>query len=137
MLLRIDPTDERTPRTLEASARAVTQLAARRRIAMVEPFWATPRPRARCGRSRSRPRSGTTSAYTWLKVPIVDDMERVMAATTLPSLILGGGGPAAFDAWAHALTLPPVRGLVVGRSLLYPHDDDVAAAVDTAASLLG
>ena len=33
---------------------------------------------------------GTTSAYTWLKVPVVDDMERVMAATTLPALILGG-----------------------------------------------
>ena len=36
---------------------------------------------------------GTTSAYTWLKVPIVEDMERVMAASTLPALVLGGGGP--------------------------------------------
>jgi len=80
---------------------------------------------------------GNTSAYTWLKVPIVDDLERVMAATTLPSLILGGGGRAAYAQWAHALTLPPVRGLVAGHSLLYPHDGDVAAAVDTAASLLG
>ena len=80
---------------------------------------------------------GTTSAYTWLKVPIVEDMERVMAATTLPSLILGGGGPAAYDSWAHALSLPAVQGLVIGRSLLYPSDDDVANAVDTAASLMG
>ena len=29
-----------------------------------------------------------------------------------------------------------VRGLVVGRTLLYPADDDVAAAVDTAASMV-
>jgi hypothetical protein len=29
-----------------------------------------------------------------------------------------------------------VRGLVVGRTLLYPPDDDVAAAVDTAVSLV-
>jgi hypothetical protein len=29
-----------------------------------------------------------------------------------------------------------VQGLVIGRSLLYPPDDDVAAAVDTAVGLL-
>jgi hypothetical protein len=29
-----------------------------------------------------------------------------------------------------------VRGLVVGRTLLYPPDDDVAAAVDTAVGLV-
>ena len=29
-----------------------------------------------------------------------------------------------------------VRGLVVGRTMLYPPDDDVAAAVDTAVSLV-
>jgi hypothetical protein len=67
-------------------------------------------------------------------------MERVMAATTLPSLILGGevsaDPDAAFAAWRQALALPTVLGLVVGRSLLYPPDDDVAAAVDTAVGLL-
>ncbi|MHB1975252.1 MAG: Cgl0159 family (beta/alpha)8-fold protein, partial [Acidimicrobiales bacterium] len=31
---------------------------------------------------------------------------------------------------------PGVRGLVVGRTLLYPPDGDVAAAVDTAAALV-
>jgi hypothetical protein len=33
---------------------------------------------------------GTTSAYTWLKRPVVEEMERVAAATTLPVLLLGG-----------------------------------------------
>jgi hypothetical protein len=45
-------------------------------------------------------------------------------------------GPAAFDAWARALALPTVQGFVVGRSLLYPQDDDVAAAVDIAVGLV-
>ena len=134
LLLRIDPTDDRTPRTLEASARAVSELAARKRIAMVEPFWSDSSPEGAMRAISIASALGTTSAYTWLKVPVVQEMERVMAATTLPSLILGGGGPAAYDAWAHALTLPPVRGLVVGRSLLYPPDDDVANAVDAAAA---
>ena len=83
---------------------------------------------------------GATSAYTWLKVPIVDEMERAMAATTLPALILGGevteDQDAAFASWSKALALPTVQGLVIGRSLLYPPNDDVAGAVDAAVSLL-
>jgi hypothetical protein len=83
---------------------------------------------------------GATSAYTWLKVPVVDDMERVMAATTLPTLLLGGDPAAApeetYATWEKALGLPGVRGLVVGRTLLYPPDGDVQQAVDMAASLV-
>ncbi|MFX8605081.1 aldolase, partial [Acinetobacter baumannii] len=73
---------------------------------------------------------GSTSAYTWLKLPVVDDMERVMAATTLPTLLLGGDSGAdpdeTFASWEVALGLPGVRGLTVGRTLLYPPDGDVA-----------
>ena len=83
---------------------------------------------------------GNSSAYTWLKLPVVEDMERVMASTTLPTLLLGGDpqGDAeeTFAQWRHALTLPGVRGLVVGRSLLYPADGDVVSAIDTAAALV-
>jgi hypothetical protein len=32
--------------------------------------------------------------------------------------------------------MPSVHGLVVGRTLLFPPDDDVAGAVDTAVSLM-
>jgi hypothetical protein len=62
-----------------------------------------------------------------------------MAATTLPALLLGGDPPdidAAYADWHRALSLPGVRGLVVGRALLYPPDDDVATAVDGAAALV-
>jgi DhnA family fructose-bisphosphate aldolase class Ia len=83
---------------------------------------------------------GASSAYTWLKLPVVDDMERVMEAATLPSLLLGGDTDAApaetYASWNAALALPGVHGLVVGRTLLYPQDDDVAGAVDMAASLV-
>jgi DhnA family fructose-bisphosphate aldolase class Ia len=83
---------------------------------------------------------GATSAYTWLKLPVVDGMDQVMAATTLPTLLLGGdpsGDPEhTYAKWKQALELPGVRGLVVGRALLYPPDGDVAGAVDAAVSLV-
>jgi DhnA family fructose-bisphosphate aldolase class Ia len=149
MLLRIDPDDPATVATVEACAQAVSALAEHRLMAMVEPFIA----HRVDGRVRIDLTAeatiramtvaaglGRTSAYTWLKVPVVEDMERVMAATTLPALLLGGevsaAQDAAFESWRKALKLPTVQGLVIGRSLLYPPDDDVAAAVDTAVGLL-
>ncbi|SRR6266545_2609864 len=148
MLTRIALEDPATPSILENSARAVNALAGRGLVAMVEPFvsaW-------RDGRLRNElsPEAviksitiasglGATSAYTWLKLPVVPDMGRVLAATTLPVLLLGGevrDADAAFASWKEALALPIVRGLVVGRSLLYPADDDVAGAVDRAVNLL-
>lgn len=149
MLFRIDPADPATVRTMQACATAVDQLSERGLLAMVEPFIS----RRVDGRIRNdvSPEAvmrsltvasglGATSAYTWLKVPVVDDMARVLAATTLPVLLLGGEVPADPDAtytrWRKALRLPTVRGLVVGRALLYPPDGDVAGAVDIAASLI-
>ena len=149
MLLRIDDEDPATVRTLESCARAVSGLAAQGRMAMIEPFVS----RRVDGRLRNvlTPEAmiraiaissglGVTSAYTWLKVPVVDDMERVMAASTLPALLLGGEVPddpdAALAGWQQALRLPTVMGLVVGRALLYPPDDDVDRAVDAALEVL-
>jgi uncharacterized protein len=149
MLLRIDPEDPATAPTLDACGRAVSELAGRGLVAMVEPFMASMvetrvRPilttDAAVRASAIAAALGTTSAYTWLKVPVVDDMERVVAATTLPTLLLGGDvaddQAATFARWGEALRVPGAIGLVVGRSLLYPPDDDVAAAVDAAAALV-
>jgi hypothetical protein len=47
-----------------------------------------------------------------------------------------GSDDEVFASWEKALGLPGVRGLVVGRALLYPQDDDVAGAVDIAAALV-
>jgi hypothetical protein len=149
MLLRIDPADPATVATVEACAHAVSALSEHRLMAMVEPFIAHRvdgrvridlSPEATIRAMTVAAGLGGTSAYTWLKVPVVDDMERVMAATTLPALLLGGEvgaeQDAAFESWRKALALPTVQGLVIGRSLLYPPDDDVAAAVDAAVGLL-
>ncbi|MFI0367799.1 aldolase [Actinomadura sp. 1N219] len=146
---RIDDSDPATVRTLEACAGAVSALARRGLMALVEPLVAhrvegrvrdlvTPEAMIRAVSVAAG--LGVTSAYTWLKAPVVPEMERVVAATTLPVLALGadaGGDPReALDGWRRALRIPGVRGLVAGRSLLYPPDGDVKAAVDAAAALL-
>lgn len=70
----------------------------------------------------------------------IDQIGRALETSTLPTVLLGGEvstDPAAtHERWHKALQLPNVRGLVVGRTLLYPHDDDVAGAVDAAVDLL-
>lgn len=149
MLLRIADGEPETVRTIEACARAVGDLAERGLMAMVEPFAS----RREDGRVRNIYETepmiravgvssalGETSAYTWLKLPVVAEMERVMAATTLPTLLLGGDPGSnvekTFSGWRKAMEIPQVRGLVAGRSLLYPRDGDVASAVDAAASIV-
>ncbi|MDH6623546.1 DhnA family fructose-bisphosphate aldolase class Ia [Streptomyces sp. LBL] len=156
LLLRIDYHDPGSLTTLESTARAIDDMAARRLPVFVEPFISRRDDEGRLGNDLSAEAVtksiaiasglGGTSAYTWLKVPVTenpDDMAEVMAASTLPAVLLGGevGGTAedqarAYEKWRGALQLPTVRGLVVGRSLLYPADGDVAAAVDTAVGLL-
>jgi hypothetical protein len=150
MLTRICLGDPDTVATLEATAKAIDSLAERKLIAMVEPFLSI---RDANGKVRNDLRAdaviksvgiaeglGSTSAYTWMKLPVVKDMERVMASTTLPTVLLGGDPDGSqdevFASWQAALALPGVQGLTVGRTLLYPHDGDVAGAVATAASLL-
>jgi hypothetical protein len=149
MLVRIALDDPGTVRTLEHTGRAVSELAAAGHMAMVEPFMS----RWQDGKvvNELNPDSviksvgivsglGNTSRHTWLKLPVVEEMGRVMDATTMPTLLLGGDPKGSddevFATWEKALGLPGVRGLVVGRSLLYPESDDVAAAVDVAAALV-
>lgn len=146
MLLRIGPEDPATVRTLESCGEAVSALAAQQRVAIVEPFLTE---RTANGlrndlSTQAVVRSihiaaglGSTSAYTWLKIPAVDDMRSVAAATTLPLLVLGGEvAEGNEERWADALAQPNVRGLVIGRSLLYPEDDDVAGAVGRVVQLM-
>jgi hypothetical protein len=149
MLTRICLSDPGTAATLESTSHAVTALAGKELMAMIEPFMSV----VHGGRvtnlldADNTVRSihiaaglGASSAYTWLKLPVVDELPRVMEATTLPTLLLGGdpqGDPEhTYAAWGKALELPSVRGLVVGRALLFPPDGDVAAAVDIAAELV-
>jgi DhnA family fructose-bisphosphate aldolase class Ia len=83
---------------------------------------------------------GGSSAHVWLKLPVADEQERLLAATTLPVVLLGGDPgkdrDATYARWAKSMELPQVRGLVAGRTLLYPPDGDVRAAVDAAAAIV-
>jgi len=150
MLLRIDDQDAGTVPTIQACAQAVTALAQHKLMAMVEPL---PYRRESDGRltlrtdAQSLTRAvtvasalGVTSAYTWLKMPACDDPEIVYSATTLPCVVLGGVAEADRAAqvasWGRTLRQPVVRGLVVGRTVLYPEDGNVAGTVDAAAQVL-
>lgn len=148
-LLRINLADPGSVATLEATAQVVSEAAAAGLPIMLEPFmssWVN-------GTVRNDLTTdavilsiaiaeglGDSSAYSWLKLPVVPDMDRVMAATTLPTLLLGGDPVGdqdeTFESWQNALELPGVRGLVVGRSLLYPQDGNIEKAIDTAAALV-
>jgi hypothetical protein len=149
MLLRINYEDPGTVTTLAACADAVTQLAASGKVAMLEPFMnqlVSGKPKnvltteAIIRSMAIASALGATSAFSWLKIPVLEEMERVVEASTLPIVLLGGERSEQpdelFARWERALKLPGVRGLVVGRNLLYPPDNDVAAAVKTALSLL-
>ena len=150
MLTRIALDEPGTAPTLEASGSAVTALARHGRMAMVEPFM-TVRTSPNRVENLLDPDSvidsihiaaglGATSARTWLKLPVVHEMARVLDATTLPCLLLGGdpkGEPAdTYAEWGRALEHSSAAGLVVGRALLFPPDGDVASAVDAAVDLV-
>lgn len=148
-LVRVNLADAGTAPTLEATAQAVTASAAARLPIMLEPFiseWRDGKivndlsPDAVIRSVAIAAGLGADSSYTWMKLPVVPEMERVMASTTMPTLLLGGDGggdpDAMFASWRDALALPGVVGLTVGRNLLYPADGDVAAAVATAADLV-
>ncbi|MGO1543989.1 MAG: class I fructose-bisphosphate aldolase [Gulosibacter sp.] len=148
-LVRINLADPATVATLEANARAVDDAVHAQLPIMLEPFmskWVGGKitndlSTEEVIRSVAIASGlGNSSAYTWMKLPVVENMEAVMASTTLPTLLLGGepnGSPEeVFARWQHTLSLPGVRGLVVGRTLIYPHDGDVAGAVDTAVAMV-
>ena len=149
MLTRICLSDPGTVVTLESTGHAVSELARHGLMAMVEPFMSVLHggrvtnlldPDNTIRSIHIAAGLGASSAHTWLKLPVVDELARVMEATTMPTLLLGGdpqGDPAdTYAAWGKALELPAVRGLVIGRALLFPPDGDVAAAVDIAAELV-
>jgi hypothetical protein len=142
-LLRIDESDPSVARTLESVAATVTQLSDRRLMCVIEPL---PYLKNAEGGARLDPSVdrlikvvaiasglGSSSAYSWLKVPTSDRMAEVAAATTLPILMLGGDPGANTDAvfgrWEQAMKEPNVRGLVAGRALLYPEGQEVEEAV--------
>ena len=149
-LVRIDYTDPAVARTLETVAATTTRLADRKLLSMIEPL---PYVKNAEGLARLNPSDdalitvvaiasglGASSAYTWLKVPASDRMSEVAGATTLPILMLGGdpsdGVDPIYAKWEKGMREPNVRGLLAGRTLLYPPDGDIEAATQRAAQIV-
>jgi DhnA family fructose-bisphosphate aldolase class Ia len=150
LLLRIEDTDAGVASTIEMAATIVTELSDRGIMCLVEPlpYLKDAAGRARLDTSLDKlvkvvavaSGLGSSSAYTWLKLPAVAEMDVVAGATSMPILMLGGdpgqNAPAVFDLWRKAMVQPNVRGLVAGRALLYPQDADVRSAVRSASAFV-
>jgi len=147
MMFRCVPDDERSLRTIDYCARAVTELNRRDRVPFVEPMPI----RFEDDKYRSdytvlnliklisvAAALGDSSRRTWLKVPYSPGYEEVARATTLPILMLGGeskgdAGPILRDFAEGMSAGANVRGTLVGRNVLFPGEEDplaVALAVN-------
>ena len=152
LLLRIDRSDPDSLKTIYQCARAIRVLTSQKTpmAVMLEPLPAY-RDENRALRIDTSPEAlieviavasgiGPTSAYTWLKLPLPSsDPTTVFAASTLPVLLGGDPGDRGDElvaSWEEAMEAPTVRGLVAGRSLIYPADDDVEGRVDRAARIV-
>ena len=149
-LLRIDETDPGVARTIEMVAQVTTQLADLELVSMIEPLPFIKNAEGRAVLDPSEEKLikvvsiasglGSSSAFTWLKIPAPTNPEKVAAATSCPILLLGGDPGSnweeVFAKWEKALAVPNIRGLVPGRALLYGEDLDVEAAVSRAAKMV-
>ncbi|MDX1619154.1 MAG: hypothetical protein R3224_10240, partial [Balneolaceae bacterium] len=84
---------------------------------------------------------GSTSRYTWLKLPYTGGFERVAGATTLPIVILGGGRSSDIEALLSDLNEAlssgsNVRGAMFGRNVLYPDEVDSLALAEAIGRLV-
>jgi DhnA family fructose-bisphosphate aldolase class Ia len=149
-LIRIDYNDPSVARTIETVASLTTQLADRKLMAMIEPL---PYKKSQEGMAILDDSDealikvvaiasglGSSSAYSWLKVPASHRMSEVAGATSLPVLMLGGEPESnpdeLFNRWIAGMKEPNVRGLVAGRSLLYPLNGDSESAVKRAGQVV-
>ncbi|HUG52401.1 MAG TPA: deoxyribose-phosphate aldolase [Vicinamibacteria bacterium] len=138
MMYRLEPQDAGSGRTIQACAAALNDLRRHGLPGFLEPLGVSKQGAGyvpakdaatlvrQCGIAAAL---GESSLHLWLKVPIVDDLERVCRATTLPLLLLGGparGTPEeTLRDFARGLAAGPrVRGAIIGRNLLYPGDAD-------------
>lgn len=139
-LMRIALNDAGSARTIEACARLVTELNDRKLMAMIEPLpYHIVTDETGCKHAQLLKDEnlllavtavgsglGSSSGYTWLKLPAWSNVSLMAQATTLPILLLGGEVTTSIDdsldLWTKSLHLPerPLQGLVIGRSLLYP-----------------
>ncbi len=141
MMFRFVPDDERTLKTIDYCAQAVTQLNRHGLVPFVEPLFVLHKE----GKYMLQNSAdnlvklvgvigglGDYTTHTWLKVPYCPDFRRVTMATTMPMLMLGGPSKEdprdTYQDFADAMgTRANVRGAMVGRNVTFPGADDPAA----------
>ena len=145
MMVRIQLDDTGTLNTLVNCAQAVDDLVAHDLLVFLEPM-----PTARSERGYHPALNadqlirdigisqalGSSTQKTWLKVPYVEEFEKVARATTLPLLLLGGEAAGSPNRLLNELKSalragPNVRGALVGRNVLYPGNTLEPAEVAT------
>jgi hypothetical protein len=150
VLVRFEDTDIGVGRTIEYVVEAMRLLTEREIVCLVEPLPykkdATGMPMLDKSTDRLdkivsiTAGFGSSASYTWLKLPSWTSHVTLRESTTLPILLLGGDPgenlDTTFEEWRSALQIPNVIGLVAGRPLLYPFDNDVERSVDRAAKLV-
>jgi hypothetical protein len=149
-MVRLDPKDLASGRTLAACGEAVTHCVRADLMAFLEPL---PVKRSRGGYAVRRTAEdlagmvsvgaalGASSLNTWLNVPSCKNLEIVAGATTLPILILGGevvgdSLPVLQDLRTAMQAGPTIRGALMGRNVLFPGPDDPRAMATAVSAIV-
>jgi DhnA family fructose-bisphosphate aldolase class Ia len=150
ILLRVDPTEPASLKTMLACVRAINEA-----NAVHLPMFLEPLPVVKTDKGYSVIKTaealarltcvasalGDSSRYLWLKLPYCESFETVARSTTLPILLLGGesaGDPSPFlKQLASAMSAGKnVRGAMVGRNVVFPGDEDPLAIAEAAGGII-
>lgn len=128
LLFRLEPDSRDSLRTMQYCVDALNVLEDHNLPCFLEPLTTNGSPDDLVRLVGVASAMGYSSAHRWLKLPMVGDMARVAAATTCPIVLLGGGNPGTTEQLVANVTEalaagPNVRGLMIGRGVLYPEDD--------------
>lgn len=136
MLLRVNMDDERSLNTIGYCAEGIREMNTIDRPIFIEPlpvvptengYRVDPDPQKLIRLISVSAALGDSSRNIWLKIPFTDEFDRVVASTTLPMVILGGGASHSKDEFLGNIqqamdTGHQVRGTMIGRNMLYPAD---------------
>jgi DhnA family fructose-bisphosphate aldolase class Ia len=145
-MFRLEDTEEQSLQTIEYNVQAINQLNQYGIPVFVEPLPVKKEDGKYKVQKKAEPliktigvasALGNSSMNLWLKIPYCEGYDRVVRATTLPLLMLGGessGDPTGIiQDFANGMTAGKnVRGALVGRNVTFPGNDDpraVASAI--------
>ncbi|GGE13380.1 hypothetical protein GCM10011571_13530 [Marinithermofilum abyssi] len=134
LLLRLDPGTRDCARTLGYCNDALNALADQGLPQFLEPL-SIPRSSDEMVRLVGVATGlGRTTEGRWLKLPMTAEFDRVAQATTCPIVLLGGGKPGRTEELLKDVRRcmeagPHVRGLMIGRGVLFPEDGEAPETV--------